>query len=90
VGSVKIDEVSNVPELPQIRQGDIQREAELQRQNVQPPTPPDQVEISQAARFTQDQNPAARVEKLKQALDRGLQVSSGEIAKALVRDGAVK
>ena len=90
MGSVKIDEVSNVPELPQIRQSDLTREAELQRQNVQPPTPPDQVEISQAARFAQEQSPAANVEKLKQALDRGLQVRPGEIAKALVRDGVVK
>ncbi|MDA8345056.1 MAG: hypothetical protein M0Z66_06190 [Thermaerobacter sp.] len=87
---MKIDEVSGVPELPSIRQGDLQREAELQRQNVQPPTPPDQVEISQAARFAPEANPAARVEKLRQALDRGLQVHSAEVAKALVRDGVVK
>jgi anti-sigma28 factor (negative regulator of flagellin synthesis) len=90
VGAVKIDEVAGVPELPQIRQGDLQREAELQRQNVQPPTPPDQVEISQAARFAPEANPAARVEKLRQALERGLRVSPQEIAKALVRDGAVR
>ncbi len=87
---MKIDEVSGVPELPQIRQGDLQRQAELQRQNVQPPTPPDQVEISQAARFAQDANPGARVQKLKQALDRGLHVTPSEIAKALVQDGTVK
>lgn len=87
---MKVDEVSNVPELPQIRQGDLQRQAELQRQNVQPPTPPDQVEISQAARFAAETNPAANVEKLKQALDRGLQVRPQQIAKKLVQDGVVK
>ncbi len=87
---MKIDEVSGVPELPQIRQGDLQRQAELQRQNVQPPTPPDQVVLSQAARFAADANPAARVEKLKQALGQGLQVNASDIAKALAQDGVVK
>lgn len=87
---MKIDEVSGVPELPLVRQGDLQRQAEMQRQNAQPPTPPDQVVISQAARFAPETNPGARVQKLKQALQGGLGTAPADIAKALVQDGAVK
>ena len=87
---MKVDEVSGIPEVPQIRQGQFAREAELQRQNVQPPTPPDQVEISQAARFAVAPDQAARVEKLKAEVQKGLNVNSANIAQALVSQGVVR
>lgn len=87
---MKVDEVSGVPELPQIRSADVQRQTELERQNMQPPKPPDQVVISQAARFGPEADPAARTEKLRQAMQRGLEVKPGELAKTLVREGVVR
>ena len=87
---MKVDEVSGIPEVPQIRQGQAAREAELQRQNVQPPTPPDQVEISQAARFAAPPDQAARVEKLKAEVQKGIAVKADKIASALVSQGVVR
>ncbi|GEM_PF-3263804 len=87
---MKVDEVSGIPEVPQIRQGQAAREAELQRQNVQPPTPPDQVEISQAARFAAAPDQAARVEKLKAEVQKGISVKPDQIATALVSQGVVR
>lgn len=90
MGQVKVDEVSGIPEVPQIRQGQFAREAELQRQNVQPPTPPDQVEISQAARFAAAPDQAARVEKLKAEVQKGISVQADKIATALQSQGVVR
>ena len=87
---MKVDEVSGIQDVPQIRQGEVARETELQRQNVEPPTPPDQVEISQAARFAPETNQPARVEKLRQQLQEGGAVNSQKIAQGLEQDGVVQ
>ena len=87
---MKVDEVSKVPELPQIRSGEVQRQSQLEQQNVQPPKPPDQVTISQAARFTQEADQAARTEKLRQTLQHGVDVKPAELAKTLLSEGVVR
>jgi len=86
---VKIDEVSGAPEVPQLRQNEASREAELQAQNVSAPTPPDQVEISQAARFAAAPDQAARVEQLKAEVQKGISVQPDKIARAMVQEGVV-
>lgn len=87
---MKVDEVSGIPEVSQIRQGQAAREADIARQNVQPPTPPDQVEISQAARFAAAPDQAARVEKLKAEMQKGISVKPDNIATALQSQGVVR
>lgn len=86
---MKVDEVSGPPEVPQIRSGEIQRLTQMEQQNAQPPKPPDQVVISQAARFAPEVNSAARTEKLRQAMQKGLQVNPKQLANTLANDGVV-
>lgn len=86
---MKIDEVSGAPEIPNIRSQDLARQTELERQNVQPPQPPDQVDVSQAVRAAQTSDPTGQVQKLRALLQNSPRIDAQALAAKLQKDGVL-
>lgn len=84
---MKIDEVSGSPQAPQIRSQDVAAQGAEQKHSIQKVAPPDQVDLSQAAR-QMGRNTASRASALRSEL-RHTSLDAGAVAGGLLADGVL-